>query len=157
MQQPNAANVAIMADKLPNNPRKGFERTWSNCIDVIILKWQIKNTFFWNKIFGFDSKLIYLKTPIAMNVEEKYGTTVRVFRSNSWSNVRDANRAIRMCLNISESSACPTIRKNSSSHALPLLIRCKKINLIRNSILLTLEKCKMTKLTFLFDVLYQRR
>lgn len=37
MQKPNAANVAIMADKLPKNPSQGFDRTTSPIIQVIIL------------------------------------------------------------------------------------------------------------------------
>lgn len=147
MQKPNAASVAIMADKLPKNPSHGFERTTSPIIHVIILKKQkiwnnlimklIKHMIFNTKMLTTKSSSIvrtrknyyskqnkkmniHLKEPIKRNVEVKYGTTVRVFFSSSWSNVRDANRAIRMCLNIPLSSACPTTRKNSSSHSPPL-------------------------------------
>lgn len=37
IQKPNAANVAIMADKFPKKPSHGFERTTSPIIHVIIL------------------------------------------------------------------------------------------------------------------------
>lgn len=43
IQHPNAANVAIMADKLPKNPSHGFERTTSPIIHVIILKSRTNN------------------------------------------------------------------------------------------------------------------
>lgn len=36
--KPNAANVAMIADKLPKKPSHGFERTTSAIIHVIILK-----------------------------------------------------------------------------------------------------------------------
>ena len=73
---------------------------------------------------------IHLKEPIKMNVDEKYGTTVRVLLSNSWSKVRDANLAIRICLNMPLSSAYPTTRKNSSSHAPPLQFVMDRIMII---------------------------
>lgn len=38
MAKPNAASVAMIADKFPNNPSHGFERTTSNIIHVIILE-----------------------------------------------------------------------------------------------------------------------
>lgn len=36
--KPNAANVAIVADKLPKNPIHGFDRTTSRIIQVIVLQ-----------------------------------------------------------------------------------------------------------------------
>lgn len=48
--KPNAANVAIIADKLPKSPRKGFERTTSHIIQVIILKLKKKKKKNENKI-----------------------------------------------------------------------------------------------------------
>lgn len=71
---------------------------------------------------------IYLKDPIKRNVDVKYGTTVLVFRSNSWSSVRDANLATRMCLKTPESSSRPATRKNSSSHALALFTKSTQCN-----------------------------
>lgn len=78
-----------------------------------------------------NKDVIHLKEPIKMNVDEKYGTTVRVFLSNSWSKVRDANLAIRICLNMPVSSAYPTTCKNSSSHAPPLQFVMDRIMIIR--------------------------
>lgn len=63
----------------------------------------------------------YLNAAIKINVELKYGTTVFVFRSSSWSSVLDANRATKICLNIPVSCAFPTASKNDSSHSAPLL------------------------------------
>lgn len=40
IQKPNAANVAIIADKFPRNPSHGFDRTTSPIIHVITLKFQ---------------------------------------------------------------------------------------------------------------------
>lgn len=56
------------------------------------------------------------------NVDEKYGITEFVFFSSSLSSVLDANRAMRMCLNIPLSCASPTLSKNISSQATPLKI-----------------------------------
>lgn len=90
----------------------------------MLLRWILKEIIFlichnWAKI-DEQCTIAYLKDPIRRNVDEKYGTTVLVFRSSSWSNVLDANRATRICLNMPLSSAYPTTRKNSSSHSPPL-------------------------------------
>lgn len=46
----------------------------------------------------------YLNTAIKMKVDPKYGMTVLVFFSSSWSRVLDANLATAICLKYPESS-----------------------------------------------------
>lgn len=138
--KPNAAHVAIIADKLPNSPSHGFDRTWSPIMQVITLgklwkekikkkkiiemvKWRVVN-YGW-RIIGISALLNYTAKPylnvaIKRNVDVKYGKTDRVFRSSSWSNVRDANLATYMCLKKPLSTALAIVWRNASSHAEPL-------------------------------------
>lgn len=125
---PNAAKVAIIAEKLPMKPSHGFDFTGSLIMHVITLVILISISFRFIVVFHFliqkwVKTLIYLNAAIRANVEVKYGTTVCVLRSSSWSSEREANRAIAICLNIPESSALPAILKNSSSHSFPLKLK----------------------------------
>lgn len=70
------------------------------CEDKHKQSWEIESSLLlckkkWkHEIFTFA----YLKIAIKMNVEPKYGITVRVFFSSSWSSVLEAKRDIEMCL-----------------------------------------------------------
>lgn len=118
MASPKAAAVDMQALMLPNSPSKGLERTVSRIMHVMTLR---KETTNWDKLIVIaGDRWLYLNIAIKTKVEPKYGTTVRVFFSNSWSSVRDANLAIEICLKYPPSSYSPTVSRNLSSQAAPL-------------------------------------
>lgn len=98
MQSPKADTVAIPAEILPRRPSQGLLLTQS-----VIMQVTMENA------------------PMIAKVLAKYGTTVLVFASSSNSRVREAKRATLMLLNTPVSSASPTLLRNSSSHAAPLV------------------------------------
>lgn len=102
MHNPNAATVAIAAERLPRRPSQGLLRTQS-----VIMHVTIENR------------------AIMMNVLLKYGTTVLVLASSSNSRVLEANLAMLMCLNAPSSSALPTTSRKASSQAAPLIWESK--------------------------------
>lgn len=98
MHNPNAATVAMAAERLPRRPSQGLLRTQS-----VIMHVTIENR------------------AIMMNVLVKYGTIVLVLASSSNSRVLEANLAMLMYLNAPPSSALPTTSKKASSQAAPLI------------------------------------
>lgn len=79
MAKPNAAHVAMIADKFPRSPSHGFERTESLIIDVITL---FRNE---NQKIDASTWIICILSPIAIDI----GDEMNAKRHMKWEKERE--------------------------------------------------------------------